>query len=52
LIEKQVSFRGDPEFPSQDLDEIFRKIAWEAVANHPLSGVKDENNDGVADALQ
>ena len=49
LIEGSVEFRGNPDFPSPELDKIFRKIAWEAVSNHPLSGVKDDNGDGVAD---
>ena len=37
------------EYPSPELDKIFRKIAWQAVTNHPLSGVTDKNNDGLAD---
>ena len=49
LIEGSVEFRGNPDFPSPELDKIFRKIAWEAVSNHPLSGVMDYNGDGVAD---
>ncbi len=27
-------------FPGKELDATFRRIAWEAVRNHPLSGVK------------
>ena len=26
-------------FPSRELDRTFRKIAWEAVTNHPLTGI-------------
>ena len=29
-------------FPGKELDATFRRIAWEAVRNHPLSGVKVE----------
>ena len=36
-------------YPSEELDRVFRKIAWQAVISSPLSGVKDENGDGVAD---
>lgn len=36
-------------FPSAQLDKVFRKIAWEAVCNHPLSGVTDNNGDGIND---
>lgn len=49
LITKPVPFRGDPRFPSEELDKIFRKIAWEAVTHHPLSGVEDKDGDGVGD---
>ena len=37
-------------FPSQQLDDIFRKIAWQAVTGNPLSGVRDADEDGVADS--
>lgn len=36
-------------FPGPELDKQFRKIAWQAVLNNPLSGVVDQNNNGVAD---
>ncbi len=49
LIEGEVPFKGGGDFPSGDLDRIFREIAWEAVIQHPLSGIKDEDSDGVAD---
>ena len=31
LIEREIDFRDKSDFPSQDLDLIFRKIAWQAV---------------------
>jgi hypothetical protein len=40
---------ANQEFPSRELDKQFRKIAWQAVLNNPLSGVKDENENGIAD---
>lgn len=40
---------ANQEFPSTELDQQFRKIAWQAVLNNPLSGVKDENQNGIAD---
>ena len=33
------------------LDKIFRKIAWPAVINNPLSDVTDKNNNGIGDAM-
>jgi len=50
LIEGDVKFGGNPEFPGRELDRIFRKIAWEAVKGNPLSGVVDEDGDGIADS--
>ena len=52
LIEDKIDFGGNPEFPSADLDRVFRKIAWQAVANHPYSGVTDKNQNGVNDSLE
>ena len=40
---------GKASFPSSELDRTFREIAWKAVLNNPLSGVVDENQNGVAD---
>lgn len=37
-IEKPLHNQG--QFPGVKLDRTFRRIAWEAVSNHPLSGVK------------
>lgn len=55
LIEEPINFgragknENAPDFPSSDLDKVFRKIAWQAVIGNPLSGVKDENGDGLGD---
>ena len=38
-IEKPLAKTSAGSFPSVELDEVFRKLAWEAVSNHPLSGV-------------
>lgn len=50
LIETPVDFGGAAGFPSQALDRMFRKIAWQAVTNHPLSGVTDTDSDGRNDS--
>ncbi|MEM7144669.1 MAG: hypothetical protein AAF591_06010 [Verrucomicrobiota bacterium] len=54
LIEGDIDFSGlereaGEGYPSPELDRAFRKIAWQAVTNHPLSGITDTNNDGLAD---
>jgi hypothetical protein len=49
LIEEPIKFRGTGSFPNQQLDRMFRKLAWQAVIGHPLSGVTDKNNDGIND---
>ena len=49
LIEGDIDFGDKGDFPSRDLDRLFRKIAWQAVTGHPLSGVKDTNRDGLRD---
>jgi len=36
-------------FPSPELHDKFREIAWQAVLANPLSGVKDANGDGIGD---
>ncbi len=51
-IKTPINFSDDVGYPGDDLDKIFRRIAWEAVVNHPLSGVKDNNRNGVADHRQ
>lgn len=52
LIDVNVFNSSDSSFPSTALDKVFRRIAWEAVCNHPLSGVKDKNKDGIGDEQQ
>lgn len=49
LIEGDIDFGGDTGFPSGKLDRVFRKIAWQAVTRHALSGVTDRDQDGIAD---
>lgn len=48
-ISGDIKFSGANGYPSPELDRVFREIAWKAVTNNPLSGVVDENNDGVGD---
>ena len=50
LIEKEIKFEDKGDFPSPKLDRVFRKIAWQAVINHPLSGVVDRDGDGIGDS--
>jgi hypothetical protein len=52
LIQGDVRFPGSAAYPSGELDRVFRKIAWQAVVNNPLSGVTDRDNDGVDDARE
>jgi hypothetical protein len=49
LIDGDTRFGGSSDYPSRELDRIFRKIAWQAVLNNPLSGVTDKDNNGVGD---
>jgi hypothetical protein len=49
LITNKVKFGGDKTFPSPELDRMFRKIAWQAVVEHPFSGVRDKDGDGLDD---
>ncbi|MCA1807956.1 MAG: hypothetical protein LC725_00575 [Lentisphaerae bacterium] len=49
LIKNKINFPDSSEYPGEELDRIFRKIAWQAVTGHPLSGVVDEDKDGIAD---
>ena len=50
LIENEIRFQGNPKFPSPELDRVFRKIAWQAVSNHPNSVVTDKDGDGINDS--
>ena len=49
LIDQPIAFSENPSFPGDDLDSIFRSIAWQAVSRNPNTGVTDRNNDGLAD---
>ena len=50
-IDAEIEFAKDLSgFPSSELDQVFRKIAWQAVINNPLSGVIDKDGNGVSDA--
>lgn len=49
LIEDDIAFGGAVDYPSRRLDRVFRKIAWQAALNNPLSGVVDKNKNGVSD---
>ena len=49
LIEGEVRFGGPGDYPSRELDRVFRTIAWQAVVNHPLSGVVDHDKNGIGD---
>lgn len=51
LIDADINFGGNG-YPSVELDRAFRKIAWQAVTNNPMSGVVDENQNGIADRLE
>jgi hypothetical protein len=46
LVEKEL---GELDPPSQEVDRLFRRIAWEAVINNPLSDVTDRDGDGIGD---
>ncbi|MEM1296561.1 MAG: hypothetical protein AAGH89_14430 [Verrucomicrobiota bacterium] len=52
LIEGDIAFGDKSELPSEELDRVFRKIAWQAVIGNPLSGVTDEDGDGVGDSAE
>ncbi|MGI9442176.1 MAG: hypothetical protein ACR2N1_06895 [Rubripirellula sp.] len=52
LIKDDIPFGGNTTFPSTSLDQMFRKIAWQAVSEHPYSGITDKNGDGIGDALE
>lgn len=49
LIEGDVSWAANDDAPSQALDHVFRRIAWEATVNNPHSGVRDTNKNGIDD---
>ena len=49
LIEGDIAFDGPRDYPSPQLDRVFRKIAWQAALRNPLSGVTDRNENGICD---
>lgn len=50
LIENGIHFsENQQDYPSSELDQVFRKIAWQAVIENPLSGVVDRDGDGIGD---
>ena len=49
LIGGDIFPGGDKSFPSRELDRAFRKIAWQAVTGNKLTGVVDEDGDGIGD---
>ena len=49
LIEGDVPFKTRSDYPSRELDRMFRKIAWQAVIGNPLSGHTDKNSNGISD---
>jgi len=52
LISEPIKFSNNPSFLSDELDKIFREIAWKAVVGHPFSGVTDTNGNGIGDYLE
>jgi hypothetical protein len=49
-IREEIGFRdAHQEYPSDELDRVFRRIAWEAVTGNPRSGVRDRNQEGIDD---
>ena len=52
LISEPIKFSNNPSFLSDEWDKIFREIAWKAVVGHPLSGVTDNNGNGIGDHLE
>jgi hypothetical protein len=52
LIDDYIQFGGPLDFPSRELDHLFRKIAWQAVVHNPFSGVIDKDRNGIGDARE
>jgi hypothetical protein len=49
LISGAIPFHGPGDFPGPELDNAFRKIAWQAALRNPLTGVTDKNHNGIDD---
>jgi len=43
---------GELPFHNDQLDKVFRKIAWQAVISNRLSGVTDRDGNGIGDEIQ
>lgn len=43
-INDPIEFGGGSDFPSPELDRMFRKVAWQAVVEHPYSGASDQDH--------
>lgn len=52
LISAPIKFNNNPSYLTDEVDKIFREIAWKAVVEHPLSGVTDKNGNGIGDHLE
>ena len=52
LIEGPIDFGSSADFPSKELDHVFRQIAWQAVVNNPYSGVIDSDKALINDTDQ
>jgi len=37
---------------NEELDKVFRKVAWQVVTRHPLSGVTGKNDNGTEDTIK
>jgi len=49
LIADDITFAKPADYPGRELDRAFRRIAWQAVVNNPLSGVVDKDENGIGD---
>jgi hypothetical protein len=47
-----IDARFDVTEYNEQLDKIMRQCAWKAVVNHPLSGITDKNENGIADEIE
>jgi hypothetical protein len=44
--------KGKFKVPDDELDKVFRKVAWQVVTHHPLSGVTDRKGSGIGDQVK
>lgn len=52
LIGESIPLTRRGDYPSAELDRVFRKIAWEAVSSDSLSGIVDADKNGISDDRQ